>query len=74
MRHTTACHMLESGVPIIVVKNFLGHASLQTTQIYAEITQDTMNRHLKSWNDKWFIKEAELDIEDTDERMSEFLK
>ena len=74
MRHTTACHMLESGVPIIVVKNFLGHASLQTTQIYAEITQDAMNRHLKSWNDKWFIKEAELDIEDADERMPEFLK
>ena len=74
MRHTTACHMLESGVSMIVVKNFLGHASLQTTQIYAEITQDTMNRHLKSWNDKWFIKEAELDIEDADERMPEFLK
>lgn len=57
MRHTTATHMLEAGVPLIVVKNFLGHVSLQTTQIYTEITQDTMNRQLKSWNDKWFIKE-----------------
>lgn len=44
MRHTTATHMLEAGVPLIVVKNFLGHVSLQTTQIYAEVTQDTMNR------------------------------
>ena len=56
MRHTTATHMLEAGVPLIVVKNFLGHVSLQTTQIYTEITQDTMNRQLKAWNDKWFLK------------------
>lgn len=57
MRHTTATHMLEAGVPLIVVKNFLGHVSLQTTQIYTEISQDTMNRQLKSWNDKWFLKD-----------------
>lgn len=56
MRHTTATHMLEAGVPLIVVKNFLGHVSLQTTQIYTEISQDTMNRQLKAWNDKWFLK------------------
>lgn len=30
MRHTTATHMLEAGVPLIVVKNLGGHASLQT--------------------------------------------
>ena len=58
MRHTTATHMLEAGVPLIVVKNFLGHVSLQTTQIYTEISQDTMNRQLKAWNDKWFLKQA----------------
>ena len=57
MRHTTATHMLEAGVPLIVVKNFLGHVSLQTTQIYAEVTQDTMNRQLKAWNDRWFLKD-----------------
>lgn len=57
MRHTTATHMLEAGVPLMVVKNFLGHASLQTTQIYTEISQDSLNRQLKSWNDKWFLKQ-----------------
>lgn len=54
MRHTTASHMLEAGVPLVVIKNFLGHASLQSTQIYAEISQDTVNKHLKEWNEKWF--------------------
>lgn len=57
MRHTTATHMLEAGVPLIVVKNFLGHVSIQTTQIYTEVSQDTMDRQLMAWNDKWFIKD-----------------
>jgi site-specific recombinase XerD len=53
MRHTTATHMLEAGVPVVVIKNFLGHASLQSTQIYAEVTQSTVDRHIKEWNEKW---------------------
>lgn len=57
MRHTTATHMLEAGIPLVVVKNFLGHVSLQTTQIYTEVTQDAMNRQLQEWNKKWFAKE-----------------
>lgn len=59
MRHTTATHMLEAGVPLIVVKNFLGHASIQTTQIYAEISQRTADRELKAWNNRWFLKKEE---------------
>jgi len=53
MRHTTAVTMLEAGVPIIVIKNFLGHSSLQSTQIYTEITQGTLNKHIKAWSEKW---------------------
>lgn len=46
MRHSTASHMLEAGVPLVVIKNFLGHASLQSTQIYAEISQNTIKIHM----------------------------
>jgi len=53
MRHTTATHMLEAGVPIVVIKNFLGHSSIQSTQIYAEVTQSTVDKHIKAWNEKW---------------------
>jgi len=60
MRHSTASHMLEAGVPIVVIKNFLGHASLQTTQIYAELTQNTVDKHLKEWNEKWFFHDSEI--------------
>lgn len=54
MRHSTASHMLEAGVPLVVIKNFLGHSSLQSTQIYAEISQNTVDKHLKEWNERWF--------------------
>jgi len=54
MRHSTASHMLEAGVPLVVIKNFLGHTSLQSTQIYADISQNTIDKHLKEWNEKWF--------------------
>lgn len=61
MRHSTASHMLEAGVPLVVIKNFLGHSSLQSTQIYAEISQATVDKHLKEWNDRWFSGPSTLD-------------
>ncbi|MBI9095860.1 MAG: tyrosine-type recombinase/integrase [Sphaerochaeta sp.] len=54
MRHSTASHMLEAGVPIVVIKNFLGHKSLQSTQVYAELSANTVDKYLKEWNEKWF--------------------
>lgn len=54
MRHSTACHLLEAGVDIVTIKNILGHVSLQTTQIYAEISQETVDQKLREWNETWF--------------------
>jgi integrase/recombinase XerD len=36
-RHTTAVHLLEAGVEVNVIRGWLGHASLATTNRYAEI-------------------------------------
>ena len=74
MRHTTATHMLEAGVPLIFVKNFLGHVSVQTTQIYAEVTQDTMNKHLKEWNEKWFAESGDNNETIRQNKIPDFLK
>ena len=38
MRHSTAVHLLEAGVEVNVIRDWLGHASLATTNRYAEIT------------------------------------
>jgi len=37
-RHTAAVHLLEAGVDVNVIRGWLGHVSLTTTQRYAEIT------------------------------------
>jgi len=37
-RHTTAVHLLESGVEVNVIRGWLGHADVTTTNRYAEIT------------------------------------
>ena len=43
-RHTTACHLLRAGVDINTIRAWLGHASLATTNIYAEIDLETKDR------------------------------
>jgi len=75
MRHATATHMLNAGVPLVVLKNFLGHESLQSTMIYAQISQSMVDKHVKDWNDKWFVKDScgEVILE-TPDRAIDFLR
>src|SRR2546422_3074815 len=37
VRHSTATHLLRAGVDINTIRAWLGHVSLDTTNIYAEI-------------------------------------
>ena len=37
IRHTTATHLLRSGVDINTIRAWLGHVSLTTTNVYAEV-------------------------------------
>lgn len=41
LRHTFACTALNNGMPIEVLSKLLGHAKIETTQIYAEISDKT---------------------------------
>lgn len=64
IRHTTGQHMLEAGVPLMVIKPFLGHASVQTTQIYAESSQAMVDKHIKEWNERNFHQTLYADKDD----------
>ena len=37
LRHTTASHLLRAGVDINTIRAWLGHVSLSTTNVYAEV-------------------------------------
>jgi len=40
LRHTAAKNLLNAGVSIVIVQSILGHASIQTTSIYANPTEE----------------------------------
>jgi len=54
MRRSAASHMLESGIPMEVIRTFLGHSSVYTTELYAVLSQKKMDEELKNWASKWF--------------------
>lgn len=47
IRHTTAMHLLQSGVELNVIRSWLGHASLQTTHRYAQADLEMKARALE---------------------------
>jgi integrase len=40
IRHTTAVHLLRAGVDINTIRAWLGHVSLDTTHVYAEVDME----------------------------------
>ncbi|SSW71240.1 Tyrosine recombinase XerC [Achromobacter veterisilvae] len=48
IRHTTAVHLLRAGVDINTIRAWLGHASLDTTNIYAEVDLEMKAKALAS--------------------------
>jgi integrase len=62
IRHTTAVHLLRAGVDINTIRAWLGHVSLDTTNIYAEVDLEMKAKALsecsipdsprKSWHEQ----------------------
>ncbi len=48
LRHSCACHLLRSGVDLNTIRAWLGHVSLETTNIYAEVDLRAKEEAMKS--------------------------
>jgi site-specific recombinase XerD len=61
-RHSKAMHLLQAGINLIYIRDFLGHVDLKTTEIYARVDPETKRKaieklypdlidsHLPDWN------------------------
>ena len=47
LRHSKAIHLLRSGVPLIYIRDFLGHVSVTTTEIYAKVDVEERRKALE---------------------------
>ena len=45
-RHSIAVHMLEAGESLFAIKAFLGHSSIESTAIYAQVTPELASKYL----------------------------
>jgi len=50
IRHSTATHLLRAGVDLNTIRSWLGHVSIDTTQVYAEIDLEMKARALEKCN------------------------
>lgn len=42
-------HMLEAGINLVYIRDFLGHASTTTTEIYARASEKLKEQALENW-------------------------
>jgi site-specific recombinase XerD len=47
LRHSKAVHLLRSGVPLIYIRDFLGHVSVTTTEIYAKVDEEEKRKAIE---------------------------
>ena len=40
LRHSRTMHLLQAGVNLVYIRDILGHENVQTTEIYAGLTQN----------------------------------
>ena len=48
LRHSKAMHLLEGGVNLIYIRDFLGHASVTTTEVYARANPEVKRKAIEA--------------------------
>ena len=72
-RHSRAVHLLQGGANLIYIRDFLGHVSVQTTEIYARISTKQKNEAIANAYQDVGIKEPERKSWEENPEIMEFL-
>lgn len=68
LRHTRAIHLYRDGMPLAIISEFLGHANVSTSQIYAYADPETKRKAIKKAKGEELIDIPEA-LWQTDEEM-----
>lgn len=73
LRHSKAMHLLQAGYNMVIIRDWLGHVSVQTTEIYARLDIDTKRKILeKAFPER--MSNEEMPDWNEDENLIDFLK
>lgn len=72
LRHSRAMHMLQAGVPLIYIRDFLGHSEISTTEIYARCDSKQKREAFEAAQPE-FVK-GEVPIWQSDESLLHWLR
>ena len=67
-------HLLMNNTALPILQRFLGHASIQTTEIYLDITNDEVKKNVTSVASLIDIKEDSNAVWQGDEKLIELLE
>lgn len=73
LRHSRAIHWLQAGIDLIYIRDLLGHASIQTTEVYIRIDNELKTKALKSLSSEAYPNETDTSWHE-DKNLLEWLK
>ncbi|HCT64800.1 MAG TPA: integrase [Lachnospiraceae bacterium] len=73
-RHSKAMHLLQNGVNLVYIRDFLGHASIKSTEIYAKSDSETKRKILESAYSNLYNANVPEELWTQDTKLFDWLK